>query len=608
MKKMFMSKVLSLVATFSLVVSLMGVVSVLNTKVVFAESNEGDREVGICHKHGDGHWEFKRIHESEWGGGWKNDDNNKDDESYGDDNDGKNDNQRNHECNKKHGYNDGEEETTPTGSIEVCKIVTDSKGNVVAGNEGNSFTVPFINATYEGPATAVPSSVTFTTPLTLSTVFGDVSGQCETINKLAFGRYYYGEESVDSSKWETPLYNDGANGTVTSLGDLKLFNSGLDTANDNNDGVINISESNPSRTLIVLNKMKEVPQQCNIVSDTTNIVENGVYAVPTSTHSSWISDAILNPAKWIWDKYYVTTPLTGETKVFLKNFTVTGTVQSAVIKLASDNGYKLEINGNLVDDKTTVENNFTSSVAPISLDVKSYLKEGNNSIKFTVINFPLTDGTVETNPAGLLYNLEISVLGNCNPVLDIPTCGDNQTFDSNTNSCINVPIVCTTGQELVEGHCVTPTLECKEGQKLVDGKCVTPTPETPKHKILSGSMSGGQVLGAETSCGIYVDKFLKKGLKGNDGDAVKKIQSFLNDYMTSGLSVDGKFGTKTDEALKSFQQKHSDKILTPWRLTKPTGIFYLTTQTEVNNIICPTLGLPIPALTPMDQNPLFPKA
>lgn len=140
-----------------------------------------------------------------------------------------------------------------------------------------------------------------------------------------------------------------------------------------------------------------------------------------------------------------------------------------------------------------------------------------------------------------------------------------------------------------------------------NGDCV-------KKKSSGGSSGGsvvtkptGQVLGAETSCGIYVDKFLKKGLKANDKPTVEKIQKFLNDYMNSGLKIDGIFGTMTDAAVKAFQIKHSDKILTPWSLTKPTGIFYLTTQTEVNNIMCPTLNLPIPELIPLAQNGAFPK-
>ncbi len=128
-----------------------------------------------------------------------------------------------------------------------------------------------------------------------------------------------------------------------------------------------------------------------------------------------------------------------------------------------------------------------------------------------------------------------------------------------------------------------------------------------------GSSSGsrtvrqGQVLGAETSCGIYVDKFLRRGYK-NDVNAVMKLQKFLNDYMKAGLKEDGKFGYGTEKWLKSFQLKHADKVLTPWgfKSKAPTGIFYLTTQTEVNNIMCPPLNLPIPLLTPIETNPLAP--
>ena len=116
----------------------------------------------------------------------------------------------------------------------------------------------------------------------------------------------------------------------------------------------------------------------------------------------------------------------------------------------------------------------------------------------------------------------------------------------------------------------------------------------------------GQVLGAETSCGIYVDKFLRRGYK-NDVEAVKKVQTFLNNYMKAGLPVTGYFGIQTEKALKKFQTAYPETVLGPWGFKKPTGIFYLTTQTQVNNIMCPELKLPIPALTPIETNPLAPK-
>ncbi|KKP78350.1 MAG: Shell matrix protein [Candidatus Nomurabacteria bacterium GW2011_GWC2_35_35] len=110
----------------------------------------------------------------------------------------------------------------------------------------------------------------------------------------------------------------------------------------------------------------------------------------------------------------------------------------------------------------------------------------------------------------------------------------------------------------------------------------------------SDEQNGGQVLGAQTSCGIYVDKYLRRGYK-NDAEAVKKVQLFLNDYLKLKLEVDGIYGSKTEEAVRVFQILHKDKILTPWGVTASTGIFYLTTQTEVNNIMCPDLNLQIPS-------------
>ncbi len=115
------------------------------------------------------------------------------------------------------------------------------------------------------------------------------------------------------------------------------------------------------------------------------------------------------------------------------------------------------------------------------------------------------------------------------------------------------------------------------------------------------SVPQGEVLGASASCGIYSDKFLRRGAK-NDVVSVQKLQKFLNDYMKSGISETGIFDLKTENALKKFQVKHSANILSPWKISLPTGILYLTTKTEINNIMCPDLKLPIPAkLVPMSK-------
>ena len=101
-------------------------------------------------------------------------------------------------------------------------------------------------------------------------------------------------------------------------------------------------------------------------------------------------------------------------------------------------------------------------------------------------------------------------------------------------------------------------------------------------------------MGAATSCGIYVDKYLRIGY-ANDTEAVKKVQSFLNMYQNAGLVVDGAYGPLTEAAVRVFQLTRNTNVLTPWDISQSTGIFYLTTQTETNNIMCPELELPIPS-------------
>lgn len=143
------------------------------------------------------------------------------------------------------------------GSIVVCKIIQDTDGDVIAGTLGTTFTVPFLtDADYEGPETGDPADVVFDTPLALETVFGNVQGECYEVEDLDFGRYYYGQETISpGATWDTVLYNDQINMTVDSLDDLEPFNTNADPSNDNWDGVINLSEQNPSRTLIVLNRL-----------------------------------------------------------------------------------------------------------------------------------------------------------------------------------------------------------------------------------------------------------------------------------------------------------------------------------------------------------------
>lgn len=114
----------------------------------------------------------------------------------------------------------------------------------------------------------------------------------------------------------------------------------------------------------------------------------------------------------------------------------------------------------------------------------------------------------------------------------------------------------------------------------------------------------GKVLGESTSCGLYLNEYLKKGKK-NNVEEVKKLQQFLNDYLKLNpkLPINGNFGLQTYKAVVKFQEQENNLVLNPWvgvtlkDAKKGTGWVFKTTVWRINNIMCPELNLPIPAIT-----------
>ncbi|MDQ5901543.1 MAG: hypothetical protein QG580_258, partial [Patescibacteria group bacterium] len=102
----------------------------------------------------------------------------------------------------------------------------------------------------------------------------------------------------------------------------------------------------------------------------------------------------------------------------------------------------------------------------------------------------------------------------------------------------------------------------------------------------SSRRSEGEVLGA-TSCVA----FTTYNRLGNKGGEIKALQTFLNEYMNAGLTVDGVYGRTTAQAVHNFQAFHWKEVIDPW--TPPlspntTGWQYKSTRATINAIIdCP---------------------
>jgi uncharacterized repeat protein (TIGR01451 family) len=95
------------------------------------------------------------------------------------------------------------------------------------------------------------------------------------------------------------------------------------------------------------------------------------------------------------------------------------------------------------------------------------------------------------------------------------------------------------------------------------------------------------VLGGEVGlCEKYLFEYIRLGAN-NDPDEVTKLQLFLRNYEDVGsVEVTGVYDEATVSAVRAFQEKYADEVLTPWGLSGSTGYVYYTTQRKINELYC----------------------
>ena len=155
----------------------------------------------------------------------------------------------------------------------------------------------------------------------------------------------------------------------------------------------------------------------DVVSDATNRIvmgDNSIFATTTfSGNPSWT--ASIPGATWIWNSYFVTQPITGETATITKDFFLPATSTGAKLDIAADNSYSFSINGIMIGGDVS-GNNYGLSTQDVYNIPASAFHTGTNTIAFVVKNLPYEVGTIQSNPAGLLYKLHVNLSGaNCVP-------------------------------------------------------------------------------------------------------------------------------------------------------------------------------------------------
>ncbi len=85
----------------------------------------------------------------------------------------------------------------------------------------------------------------------------------------------------------------------------------------------------------------------------------------------------------------------------------------------------------------------------------------------------------------------------------------------------------------------------------------------------------------------YITDYLRFG-GNNSVSEVTKLQTFLKTVEGLNVDINGKYDTKTVEAVKAFQTKYLNETMIPWGVKNPSGEVYFTTKNKINEIYCKT--------------------
>ncbi|MDR3581679.1 MAG: isopeptide-forming domain-containing fimbrial protein [Candidatus Pacebacteria bacterium] len=212
----------------------------------------------------------------------------------------------------------------------------------------------------------------------------------------------------------------------------------------------------------------------------------------------------------------------------------------------------------------------------------------------------------DTLPSGVTLVSATTSIGTYDSATGVWTIGNMSNGQSGT-----LVITATVNASDTDGQKITNTGTVKESPAVNDQNSgnntssVTITVGTSGGggTVLGSSTSTGQVLGAST-CGIYLNDYIHPNRKElNDPNEVKKLQVFLNQYMGSTLPITGYYGPLTIAEVNQFQVKYHSEVLSSWvplglpTEFTPTNYVYETTKRWINLIMCPSLNIPMPALT-----------
>ncbi len=209
--------------------------------------------------------------------------------------------------------------------------------------------------------------------------------------------------------------------------------------------------------------------------------------------------------------------------------------------------------------------------------------------------------TFNTNEAG-----QITYGGSCSSATTVATVGNNtitlnQLSPGNYSNCTititdnfgNVSSTHTipTFDIVVHsgGSSSTPTTSTTITESTINNTVTPPVLENTTTEVTTTVLPPtntytSPIDGTTKSCPAFT-KYLRVGSRLNDKQEARLWQAFLNTKEEEKLKIDGIYGKQTESAIKRFQNKYKDFILSPWNLISPTGYTYQSTRAYANKLI-----------------------
>jgi len=160
--------------------------------------------------------------------------------------------------------------------------------------------------------------------------------------------------------------------------------------------------------------------------------------------------------------------------------------------------------------------------------------------------------------------------------------------NANTNTTTPVIVINTTTTTTTSsgGGVVIPVQQYHNGTTYIQ------TGNTNLQKKSLANLLGGEEPNvpkefSDYVCKRYMKEYILPGASNNPVE-VKKLQEFLNISEGEKLVVDGTYDADDIEAVKRFQTKYKDQIMSPWGLTEATGRVLRTTTAKINILLCAT--------------------